>query len=66
MAYYCNVQNSCRFSSCLTKFNNRALSKVDSRHSHRHKKGLIPVIKKKEEVERKEVMENFSQLEFRQ
>lgn len=47
MAYCCNVQNNCRFSSCLTKFNNRALSKVDSRHSQRHKKGLIPVIKKR-------------------
>lgn len=46
MAYCCNVQNNCRFSSFLTKFN-RALSRDDSCHSHRHKKGLISVTKKK-------------------
>lgn len=34
MAYCCNVQTSCTFSSHLTKFNDRALSKVN-----RHKEG---------------------------
>lgn len=64
MAYCRNVQNSCTFSSRLTKSNNRALSKVHSRHSHRQKEGtgFCPSKRKgKGEV----VMENFSQFESR-
>lgn len=65
MAYCGNVQNSCTFSSRLTKFNNRALSKVDSCHSHGHKKGTDFCHLKKKGKGGKVVTENFSQLESR-